>query len=92
MAIRSLDYVAQKPRVGLQLVRRPAGIRERRKQNYQLAVEDAHLEEDEEDEDVYASMPMVEYFKEQSLASCARRSATYSSVRISSFPIMKMNS
>lgn len=36
----------------------------------------ANLEDEDEDEDVYASMPMVEYFKEQSLASCARRSAT----------------
>lgn len=34
-----------------------------------------------------ASMPMAEYFSEQSLASCARRPATYSSVRSSSFDI-----
>lgn len=39
---------------------------------------------------MYASMPMVEYFKEQSLASCARRSATKSSARMSSFPMMKV--
>lgn len=47
----------------------------------------ADLEDDDED-DVYASIPMVEYLSEQSFASLTSSSATASSVRRSSFPMV----
>lgn len=39
-------------------------------------VVDGSVRTDREDDDVYASIPIVEYFREQSFASFARRSAT----------------
>lgn len=87
MSIGSLDDVSQEPCIGSELIRRPScvlGVSEvvSRGRGY-----NANLEDDVED-DVYASMPIVEYLREQSFASFTRSSATASSVRRSSFPMV----
>lgn len=87
MSVGALDDVTQESCIGFELICRPSCvlgvsvILSRGERN------SANLEDDDED-DVYASMPMVEYLREQSFASFTRSSATASSVRISSFPMV----